>query len=387
MNAVYMDHAATTPIRDEVRAAMAPFFEGRFGNPSSLHRWGREAAAALAEARASCAESLGARFGEIHFVRGGTESDNLAVAGRAAWVRRDGGEPTVAVTAVEHKAVLDAAREAARGGGRGLVVLGVTPRGEVDLDLLDRALEAGSRAVVSAMWVNNETGMLLPVQEMAERARAAGAVFHTDAVQAVGRVPVDVGALPVDLLTATGHKLGGPKGTGLLYVREGVGLHPLLHGGGQERGLRPGTEDVAGAVGLATAMRLAVAEEAAEGARLRSLRDELERRLCAAVPDVRVNGGDAPRAPHVASVSLPGVDGTSLLMSLDLEGVAVSGGAACATGGKAGSHVLAALHGADDALATVRFSLGRDTTPDDVAQVATVAATVVARLRGRAGRG
>jgi cysteine desulfurase len=380
MDPLYLDHAATTPIRAEVREAMEPFLGRVFGNPSSLHRWGREAAAALMEARATCAAALGARFSEIHFVRGGTESDNLAIRGRLERLRAEGHTPTLAVSAVEHAAVLGAAEEAtARVAGR-LEKLPVAADGSVDLDRLDRALDAAP-AVVSVMWVNNETGMLLPVPEVAERCRAAGATFHTDAVQAVGKVPVRVDALPVDLLTATGHKLQGPKGTGLLFCREGTWLSPLLHGGGQERALRPGTEDVAGAVGLAAALRLAVAELDAEAPRLEALRERLERELAEALPGIRVNGGQAPRAPHIASVAIPGVKGEALLMALDLEGLAVSGGAACHTGAVKGSHVISALYGEDDPHATVRFSLGAATTADDVARAARITASVVERLR------
>ena len=380
MEPLYLDHAATTPVRPEVRAAMAPCLDRVFGNPSSLHRWGREAAAALTEARATCAEALGARPSEIHFVRGGTESDNLAVLGRVARLRGDGHTPTVAVSAVEHRAVLDAAaRATARGAGR-LEVLAVAPDGSLDLDALDRALGSGP-AVVSVMWVNNETGMILPVEEVAGRARAAGATFHTDAVQAMRTQLVRVDRMPVDLLTATGHKIQGPKGTGLLYVREGVFLSPLLHGGGQERALRPGTEDVAGAVGLATALALAAEERQAEADRLRTLRDDLERRLAASVPGLRVNAGGAPRAPHIASVALGGVDGASLLMALDLEGLAVSGGAACSSGAAAASHVIAALYGRDDPHATVRYSLGATTTAEDIVGAVRITAAVVERLR------
>lgn len=379
MDSIYLDHAATTPVRPEVRAAMEPYLERVFGNPSSLHRWGREAAVALAEARASCAAALGARFSEIHFVRGGTESDNLAIQGRAARLRGDGLMPTVAVSAVEHAAVLGAAAQAtARGAGR-LETLPVAADGTVDLERLDRALEAGS-TLVSLMWVNNETGMVLPVEDVAARCRAAGATFHTDAVQAVGKVPVRVDRAPVDLLTATGHKIRGPKGTGLLFCREGTYLSPLLHGGGQERALRPGTEDVAGAVGLATALRLATEEREQEAPRLEALRARLEGELCARIPGLRVNGGAARRAPHIASVAVPGVDGTSLLMALDLEGLAVSGGAACHTGASSGSHVIAALYGEDDRHATVRFSLGASTTPEEVARAARLTASVVERL-------
>lgn len=379
MNPVYLDHAATTPVRPEVRAAMAPFQEEVFGNPSSLHRWGRAASAALEEARATCAEALGAKASEIFFVRGGTESDNLAILGRAARLRADGHAPTVVVTGIEHKAVLDATWHAtARGAGR-RVVLRVGTDGAVDLDAFSEAVADGA-AVASMMWVNNETGMILPVPQAAERARAAGATLHSDAVQAVGKVPVRVDQVSVDLLTVTGHKIYGPKGTGLLFVRTGTHLAPLVHGGGQERALRPGTEDVGGAVGLATALRLAVEEQEDESVRLGTLRDRLEARLRAAAPELRVNGADAPRAPHVASVAFPRVDGAALVMALDLEGVATSGGSACNSGATKASHVIATLYGNDDPFATVRFSLGRSTTEADVDRAVEATAAVLDRL-------
>jgi cysteine desulfurase len=383
MNPIYLDHAATTPVREEVRLAMAPFLEGVFGNPSSLHRWGREASAALEGARADCAGALGARASEIHFVRGGTESDNLAVLGRARWLRAQGETPTVVVTAVEHHAVLEAARHAtARGAGR-LTTLAVLPDGTVDLDALADTLAPGP-SLLSMMWVNNETGMELPVADAAGRVAEAGATMHTDAVQAVGKRPVRVDEVPVDLLTLTGHKIYGPKGTGLLFVRAGTPLSALLHGGGQERGLRPGTEDVAGAVGLACALRLSIEEREAESARLASLRDELEAALGGRVAGLRVNAGAARRAPHVSSVAVPGVDGRALLMALDLEGIAVSGGSACASGAQRSSHVIAALYGEGDANATVRFSLGLSTSRADVERAADVTAGVIERLRGSA---
>ncbi len=380
MDSVYLDHAATTPMREEVRAAMAPFLGERFGNPSSAHRWGREAAAALEDARAAVASALSARPSEIHFVRGGTESDNLAVAGRVAWSRGEGATGDVVVSEVEHKAVLEAASQAtARGAGR-LVELGVSSDGALDLDALDRALENGP-AVVSLMWVNNETGMVLPVPEAARRAEAAGVPLHTDAVQAVGKIPVRVDEHPVALLTATGHKISGPKGTGILFVRAGTGVRPLVHGGGQERGLRPGTEDVAGAVGFAEALRLAVEEREIEAVRLEGLRGRLEVGLRDRISDLRVNAGDAPRAPHVTSVGIGGVDAQALLAALDLEGIAASGGSACSSGSTAASHVISALYGGEDAFATVRFSLGRTTTAPDVERAVEVTPRVVDRLR------
>lgn len=380
MDPIYLDHAATTPVRDEVRRAMEPFLHRSFGNPSSTHRWGREAAAALADARHAVADALGARFSEILFTRGGTESDNLAIRG---WVRSrmDAGQrPSVVTTAVEHKAVLDAARAAAGDSHTRPVVLPVASDGSVDTAALDRALEGGP-TLLSAMWVNNETGMILDVPGLAGRVDAAGGVTHTDAVQAVGKVPVDVARVPVDLLTVTGHKIYGPKGTGALFVRRGVEVAPLLVGGGQERGVRPGTEDVAGAVGLATALRLAVEEREDEARRLEALRRELEARLTSTVDGLRVNAGEAPRAPHVSSVAVSDMDGQSLLMALDLEGVAASGGSACQSGAGGGSHVVRALYGEDDRRATVRFSLGRGTTADEVDRAAEVTAAVVARLR------
>lgn len=379
MDPIYLDHAATSPMRAEVRAAMAPHLNDAFGNPSSTHRWGRAAAAALDEARWRCAEALGARAGEIVFTRGGTESDNLAVIGRAARIRGDGAEPTVVVSSVEHKAVLESAEHACARGAGHLVVLEVTPDGELDLDRLETALGRG-RAIVSIMWVNNETGMILPLEAVAERVVDSEATLHTDAVQAVGKVPVLVDGPPVDLLTVTGHKIYGPKGVGLLYVRSGTTLSPLLHGGGQERGLRPGTEDVAGAVGLAVALELAVREQAVEGRRLEALRDDLEARVLAAVPGARINASKAPRAPHVGSVAIPDVDGGALLMRLDLDGIAASGGSACNSGASTGSHVIAALYGDDDPYATVRFSLGRSTRAEDVERAVDTLVGAVANL-------
>jgi cysteine desulfurase len=385
MDAIYLDHAATTPVREEVRAAMDPYLRDCFGNPSSPHRWGREAAAALAEARDEVAGLLGARFSEIHFTRGGTESDNLAVRGRAAALQADGVRPRVVTTAIEHKAVLDAARHCASLGEAEVAVLDVTPDGSLDEDRLDAALAKGP-AVASLMWVNNETGLVLDLPALAERVRAAGATLHTDAVQAVGKIDVRVDRVPVDLLTITGHKIQGPKGTGALFVRAGTALAPLLCGGGQEHGLRAGTEDVAGAVGLATALRLAVEERESESRRLGALRAELERRLAGGIEGLRVHGAEGRRAPHVASVGVPGVEGQSLLISLDLEGVAASGGSACQSGSRGGSHVIRALYGdgEDPAPATLRLSLGATTTEGQVLRAAEITCAVVGRLRAGA---
>jgi cysteine desulfurase len=384
MEPVYLDYAATTPLRDEVRAAMEPFHSECFGNPSSVHRWGREASAALEDARARTAAALGARAHEIRFVRGGTESDNLAIFGATRALCAGNGRPRLLVSAVEHRAVLEAAESAEALGLAELTILDVSPEGGLDWDAVRAGLSSG-RAVVSAMWVNNETGMVLPIPELATLAKEAGATIHTDASQAVGKVPVDVSRVPVDLLTATGHKVYGPKGTGVLFVRRGTPLAPLLFGGGQERGVRPGTEDVAGAVGLATAIELAVNGLQAEATRLCALRDRFETRLRDEVGGIRVNAGGALRAPHVSSIGFEGAgDAQSLLIALDLEGVAASGGSACATGSGKGSHVMVALYGSDDDCANIRFSLGRGTSDQDVDRVVAVVAGILRRIRAAA---
>ncbi len=382
MRPIYLDNAATTPVRDEVRDAMLPILQEDFGNPSSAHTWGRRASARLEEARERVADALGARRGEIYFVRGGTESDNLAILGRAEAVRAKGESPYVVITAIEHRAILEAsARVPERGGRR--TVLSVRPDGTVDLDALERALE-DRPAVVSVMTVNNEVGIHLPVEEIAERTRAHGVTLHTDAVQAIGKVPVRVDTVPADLLTLTGHKIYGAKGTGVLFVREGVEVAPLLFGGGQEHALRPGTEDVAGAVGMSVAVDLVVHERESEAPRLRALRDGLQERLQDGLDDVKVHGEMARRAPHILNVGIPGADPQLLLAGLDMEGIAASAGSACESGGKGGSYVLEALYGAMDDMAALRFSLGRSTTEEDIVRVAEATISVVASIRNLA---
>lgn len=379
MRGIYLDHAATTPLRDEVRAAMDPYLDRRFGNASSVHGWGREARAALDDARERIAELLGAATGEIHFVRGGTEANNLAILGRAEAVRQEDTAPLLVVSAVEHRSVLEAA--GAAGSDAEVVRLPVDRAGRIPLDELDRWLER-SPAVVSIMSVNNEVGIELPVGEAAERCRKAGVPIHTDAVQAVGKIPVRVDDHPVDLLTATGHKIGGPKSTAILYRREGTELHPRLFGGGQEEGLRPGTEDVAGAVGMAEALELAIRERSEEADRLTGLRRELEDRLTADIPDLRIHGAEASRAPHVVNVGIPGVDLEPLLMGLDLAGIAVSSGSACSSGAVRTSHVLRALYGDDiEEVSAIRFSLGRTTDREDVLEAAAATVRTVERTR------
>lgn len=386
MDTLYLDYAATTPVREEVRAAMAPFATSIYGNASSVHAHGQAARAALEAARAQVAQSIGARPSEVRFVRGGTESDNLAIIGAYRPLARRGGAAVVVVSAVEHSAVLEPAAWLAEREGADVVLAPVGADGSMDLAAIEA--QVGDGGVVSMMWVNNETGMVLPVAELAQRMAQSSALLHTDASQALGKVPVDVRATPVDLLTGTAHKIFGPKGVGFLYIRDGVEVEPLLFGGSQERRLRPGTEDVAGAVGFATALRLAVDEVEEVSSRMRVLCQRFESRLRETVPGLRINGGDAERAPHVSSLGIPDIeDGAALVMALDLEGLAVSGGSACHSGSDRGSHVMAALYGDDDPYAAIRVSLGRDSSEADVLRAAETIERVVARLRPTATTG
>lgn len=374
---VYLDHAATTPLRPEVREAMLAVLGERWGNPSSVHRWGREARAALEDARARFAAVIGAGPGEIVFTRGGTEADNLAVRGRAG----ADGTRAVAVSAIEHKAVLASAQALAADGWTARI-LPVDGDGRVELDALAEIVRADRPAVVSVMWANNEVGAVQPVDGIAAACAEAGIVFHTDAVQALGKLAVRMDRVPVHLAAFSAHKLGGPRGTGALFVRRGTSLEPIVFGGGQERGLRSGTEDVAGAVGLALAAELAEGERETAMARIGALRDRLEAGLRERVPDVRVNAAAAPRLPTISNVSAPGADAEMLLMALDLEGIAVSSGSACSSGAVEPSHVLTAMGlPADVAGPSVRFSLGRDTTDADVDRALEVFPAVVERVR------
>ncbi|HEX5580171.1 MAG TPA: cysteine desulfurase family protein, partial [Gemmatimonadaceae bacterium] len=359
---IYLDHAATTPVLPEVFEAMQPFFGPRFGNPSSTHRWGREARVALDEARERVARCLGARPDEICFTSGGTEADNLAVLG--VWhALRERGKRAVVSTPIEHKAVLAAVHQAAREGAEERL-LEMTPDGLVSDESFERLVD-DAVALVSVMWVNNEIGVVQPIAPLAERAKARGAVFHTDGVQAFGKVEVDARTTPFDLLTISGHKIGAPKGVGAIFIRRGTPLEPLFHGGSQDRGRRPGTENVAAAVGLACAAELAVVHRESEWARLEAMRDRLQDAILARVPDVVVHGRGAPRAPHILNVSVPGVDSESLLMALDLQGVAASSGSACQSGSVTPSHVLSAIGVRGDlASAAIRMSLGSLTTPE-----------------------
>lgn len=376
---IYLDHAATTAMRPEVVEAMLPYFQDSFGNASSAHRWGRQARNALEQARERLAAALGAKRREIVFTGSGTEADNIAVLGRWRTACREGTRGAIVCSAVEHKAVGAAAKEAGHDGAS-VILLAVDENGRVELGSLDEAL-AANPCVVSVMWGNNEVGTVQPVYEIAERCRSRGVPFHTDAVQAFGKVRVNVSELPCDLLSLSAHKISGPKGIGALFIREGVSVLPLTHGGGQERQLRPGTENVASAVGFAVAAELAVREQEEEYARLSALRARLEEGLKSRVPDLSINGGGAERLPHVLNVTVPGADQESLLIGLDLEGIAVSGASACQTGSASPSHVLTAMGQLMSDAASIRFSLGRTTTEEEIERTLEVVPRVIARMR------
>lgn len=378
----YLDHAATTPVRPEVRAAMAPYLDEVFGNPSGIHSVARRAKTALEEAREEIAAGLGCRPAEVVITGGGSEADNLAVIG-AARVAVEAGLPRrVVVSAVEHKAVSEAAHRL-EPEGFAVRVVRVGPDGIVDLDDLTAAL-AEPVALVSVMLVNNEVGTVQPLAEIAElvRSRAPGARLHTDAVQSVQWLDVASVAAPADLVAVSAHKFGGPKGVGALVVREGIGVEAQLVGGGQERGLRSGTVDVAGAVGLAAALSVTTARRADEVARIGALRDRLAAGL-AAIPGVRPTGDRTRVVAGNHHVRVEGVAAETLLVALDREDVCAAAGSSCASGALEPSPVLAAMGVPPEAAReSVRFSLGWASTDADVDRAATVLPQVIARLRG-----
>jgi cysteine desulfurase len=377
----YLDNAATTPVRPEVLEAMLPYLgKEAFGNPSSAHRFGRAARAGIEEAKRAVAAALGAEPNQVVFTSGGTEADNLAIIGAALASRDRGGAFRVAVCATEHKAALAAAHAVKHLGGEE-VILPVTASGQVESASLDQALKRGV-ALVSVMWVNNEVGTVQPVAELATRCCDAGVSFHSDAVQAFGKVPVSLRDVNCTLLTISGHKIGAPKGVGALIVRDRKAVEAIIHGGGQQFGIRPGTENVPGIVGLGVAARLAAEEQESLAARLGELRDELERRLVAIVPDALINGWQGARAPHISNVSIPGTDSEALLMHLDLAGIACSSGSACSTGAVEPSHVLTAMGVPRDlGVAALRFSFGKDSTLEDVEAVSTALPRIVEKVR------
>jgi cysteine desulfurase len=385
----YLDHAATTPMRPEALAAFTAA-HAVAGNPSSLHAGGRRARRVVEESRESLAAQLGCRPSELIFTGGGTESDNLALKG-LYWARHtaDPRRRRVLVSAVEHHAVLDPARWLGEAQGAVVETLPVDESGMVTPAALAAALAAGPDdvAVVSVMWANNEVGTVQPVDELAAICRAHGIPFHTDAVQAVGQVPVAFAGSGADAMTVTAHKVGGPVGIGALVLRRGLTVTALTHGGGQERDVRSGTLDAAGAAAFAAAFAAAVRDLPAEARRLAALRDELVRQVQATVPTAVLNGArpGPGRLPGNAHLSFPGCEGDSLLMLLDARGIECSTGSACTSGVARPSHVLLAMGaGEDHARGSLRFSFGHTSTQADVAAVAAAIAPVHERAR-RAG--
>lgn len=386
---VYLDHAATTPMVPQAVQAMTDVLSA-VGNPSSLHAGGRRARRLVEESRERIAAALGARPSEVLFTAGGTESDNLALKG-LYWARRgaDARRTRVLTSAVEHHAVLDTVVWLADHEGADVVWLDVDDAGRVDPGLVDRELAAhpGETALVSVQWANNEVGTIEPVAEIAGIAARHGVPMHTDAVQAAGILPIDFGGSALAALTATGHKLGGPMGIGVLLLDRGAECTPLLHGGGQERDVHSGTLNTAAIVSFATALDVAVAAREQEARRLVELREELARRITDVVPDAVINGDRTDRLPGNLHVSFPGCEGDALLMLLDARGIECSTGSACMAGVARASHVLLAM-GADHARArgSLRFSLGHTSTPADIDALAEVIAPAVERAR-RAGLG
>ena len=369
MERYYFDHNATTPVSPEVLEAMLPVMTEVYGNASSMHHFGQAARHKLDTARRQVAQTFGAQPEEIVFTSGGTEADNLALFGV-------GGH--VVTTAVEHPAVLGAAAQ------MDSTVVPVDGRGVIDPDAVRRALRPGTK-LISVMHANNETGVIQPIEEIARIAADAGVLVHSDGVQAIGKIPVDpqaLGVSGVSLYAISGHKIGAPKGVGALYVRKGTKLRAMMYGGRHERERRAGTENVAGAVGLARAAEWIMEHGAAEAIRVGDLRDQLETGILSRIPDVHVNGAGAPRTSNTSNLRFDGIDSDALLIALDLRGFAVSSGAACSSGAPEPSHVLLAMGlTREQARSSIRFSLGRTNTPEQVDALVDAVADAVSHLR------
>ena len=373
---VYMDHGATTPLREEALEAMLPYFKEFYGNPSSLHAAGREVRKAVEEAREKTASALGALSEEIYFTSGGTESNNIALRGIA---RMQGNKGHIITSSIEHHAVLDVCRDLEKEGFE-VTYLPVTGEGFINTELIEQSITEDT-FMISIMAANNEIGTLQPIREIGELARKREIIFHTDAVQMVGQLPVDVNDLKVDFLSLSAHKFNGPKGVGALYKRKGIELVPPFRGGGQERKIRPGTENVAGIVGLARALELSVKEIPEKKEKLTRLRDRLVEGLMD-IGEATLNGHPTLRLPGNVNISFKYVEGESILLSLDLEGIAASSGSACSSGSLEPSHVLSSLgldHG--QAHGSVRFSLGRGNSDADIDYVLERIPAIIERLR------
>mgnify|MGYP000878056813 FL=1 len=377
MQRIYLDYAATTPVRPEVLDAMLPYFSNEFGNASGVYSWSRTAHQAMDKARDTVARILGARPDEIVFTGSGSESDNLAIKG-AAWANRHKGKHII-TSSIEHFAVLETCQWLERQGFE-VTYLPVDSVGLVDPEQVKQALRPDT-ILVSIMYANNEVGTIQPISEIGSILKDTQAVFHTDAVQAAGVLDLDVDKLNVDLLTISAHKFYGPKGVGVLYVRKGTNIEPLIHGGGHERKRRAGTENIAGIVGLAKALELSYEERDTENARLEALRNQLIEGL-SAIPHSRVNGSLTKRLPNNVNVCFEFIEGESLLLNLDMKGVAASSGSACTSGSLDPSHVLLAMGLSHEiAHGSLRLTLGRGTTQADIDYVLQEVPPIVERLR------
>lgn len=381
-HSIYLDYSATTPIDPEVAEAMLPFLSGplSYGNPSSVHRFGREARAAVDDARDKVAQLVGADYSEVYFTGSGTEADNLALAGAMFAAPADRGH--LITTAIEHPAILRTVHFL-QSRGYTASILPVSKEGLLDPVAVQEAF-SDSTMLISVMHANNEIGAIQPIAEIAARTRERGILFHTDAVQTAGLLDVDFRGLDCDLLSISAHKIYGPKGIGALVIKQGTRISPIIHGGAQEREKRAGTENVAAIVGFGKAAEIARAKRAGDAERLTGMRDRFIGRLQARIPGLRLNGPTAPRLPNNVNVSVPGVEGATLLMNLDRRGVAASSGSACSSGSIEPSHVLKAI-GLSDTLASsgIRFSLGRGTTNEELDETVEILGGIVARLRGK----
>jgi cysteine desulfurase len=375
---IYLDHNATTPLRPEVLNAMLPYLGKQFGNASSYYRLGREAKNSLEQSRAIIARCIGAQPAEIIFTSGGTESDNLALRGAAHALRKKGDH--IITSAIEHHAVLRTCEDLQR-DGFAVTRVPVDSTGRVNPDDIRRRISSRT-VLISLMQVNNETGVIQPVAEAGKIAREAGVLFHADAVQAAGKLPVNVEALSVDLLSLSAHKIHGPKGIGALYLRPGTALMPGITGGHHEHNLRAGTENIAAIAGFAKALSLAAEQMETTVHRIAALRERLESQVVSRIADVQINGSGAPRVCNTSNMSFGSIDGESILLHLDLRGICASTGSACTTGIPEPSHVLTAMGvPATSAQGSIRFSLSRENTEQEIDTVVSALAEITSQLR------
>ncbi len=375
---IYFDHAATTQVKPEVLQAMLPFFTQSYGNPSSIYQFAQTNKRALEESRETIATILGAQPNEIFFTSGGTESDNWAIKGIAESLKDKGNH--IITTKIEHHAVLNPCHYLEKHGYE-VTYLDVDKNGLVSPEQVEKAIKKGT-ILISIMFANNEIGTIMPITEIGKIAKEHGVVFHTDAVQAVGQIPIDINKLHIDLLSLSGHKFYGPKGIGVLFIRRGIKLPPLLHGGAQERGRRAGTENVPGIVGLAKAMELAYQDLETKNIKIQALRDRLIEGVYDTIPYAQLNGDRKQRLPNNVNFSFDFVEGESLLLLLDMEGIFASSGSACASGSLDPSHVLLALGlSHEKAHGSIRFTLGEDNTMEDVEMLLTKLPAIVQKMR------